>query len=61
MRPRAGDRRNTDADVRPSRWDDPRWRSFVRGVAIGAVIGAIVAGSSFWRRRSADPQAEEGG
>jgi hypothetical protein len=32
--------------------DDPKARvSFVRGLTIGAIIGAIVAGSSLWSRR----------
>ena len=32
--------------------DDPRARvSFLRGLTIGAIIGAIVAGSSLWSRR----------
>jgi len=30
--------------------DDDR-NSFVRGMTIGAIIGAIVAGSSLWSRR----------
>ncbi len=32
-------------------WDDPRWRLFVRGLVIGSVIGALIAGSSVWRRK----------
>ena len=30
---------------------DPRLVNFVRGVAVGALIGAAIAGSSLWRRR----------
>ena len=39
--------------------DDGR-NSFVRGMTIGAIIGAIVAGSSLWsrRRRGRRPEPE---
>ena len=30
---------------------DPRLLAFVRGVAIGALMGAAIAGSSLWNRR----------
>jgi hypothetical protein len=30
--------------------DDRDRASFVRGLTIGAIIGAIIAGSSFWTR-----------
>jgi hypothetical protein len=33
-------------------------RSFVRGMTIGAIIGAIVAGSSLWTRRQSRRRAE---
>ena len=39
------------ATTNRSIWDDPRWRLFVRGLVIGSVIGAIIAGSSIWRRK----------
>jgi len=39
--------------------DDER-NSFVRGMTIGAIIGAVVAGSSLWsRRRRRTPRALE--
>jgi LPXTG-motif cell wall-anchored protein len=31
--------------------DDRSSASFLRGLTIGAIIGAILAGSSFWSRR----------
>jgi hypothetical protein len=31
--------------------DDRSTASFLRGLTIGAIIGAIVAGSSLWSRR----------
>jgi LPXTG-motif cell wall-anchored protein len=31
--------------------DDRSTGTFVRGLTIGAIIGAILAGSSFWSRR----------
>jgi hypothetical protein len=33
------------------RGDDRSTASFLRGLTIGAIIGAIVAGSSLWSRR----------
>jgi hypothetical protein len=33
-----------------SRLADPRLLAFARGLAIGALIGAAIAGSSIWRR-----------
>jgi hypothetical protein len=33
--------------------------SFVRGMTIGAILGAIIAGSSLWTRRRRRRQAEE--
>ena len=43
--------------------DDGR-NSFVRGMTIGAIIGAIVAGSSLWSRRRrgrrTEPELETG-
>ena len=34
--------------------DDRSTASFLRGLTIGAIIGAILAGSSIWSRRRAD-------
>jgi hypothetical protein len=31
--------------------DDRTTATFLRGLTIGAIIGAILAGSSFWSRR----------
>jgi hypothetical protein len=30
---------------------DVRWIAFFRGVALGALVGAAIAGSSIWKRR----------
>lgn len=35
--------------------DDPRPATFVRGLAIGALVGAAIAGSTIWQRRHARP------
>jgi hypothetical protein len=32
---------------------DPRLLSFARGLAVGALVGAAIAGSTFWNRRRA--------
>jgi hypothetical protein len=31
--------------------DDPRAATFVRGLALGALVGAAIAGSTIWQRR----------
>jgi hypothetical protein len=42
--------------------DDGRASStFVRGLTLGALIGAAVAGSALWGRRARREQAREGG
>jgi len=33
---------------------DSRLMTFMRGLAIGALVGATIAGSSIWRRRNRD-------
>ena len=33
--------------------NDPRLLAFVRGLALGALVGAAIAGSSLWRGRRA--------
>ncbi|HET9521771.1 MAG TPA: hypothetical protein VFO73_12040 [Candidatus Limnocylindrales bacterium] len=33
--------------------DDPRPATFARGLAIGALVGAAIAGSTIWQRRHA--------
>jgi hypothetical protein len=35
----------------PAPGDDPRAAQFVRGLAIGALVGAAIAGSTLWQRR----------
>lgn len=36
----------------PARSADKRLVAFARGVAIGALVGAAIAGSTIWSRRS---------
>jgi hypothetical protein len=39
--------------------DDVRATTFVRGLALGALVGAAIAGSTIWqRRRRPSPDAE---
>ena len=39
--------------------DDVRATTFVRGLALGALVGAAIAGSTIWqRRRHTSPNAE---
>ena len=33
--------------------DDPRAGSFARGMVLGALVGAAIAGSTIWQRRQA--------
>jgi hypothetical protein len=33
--------------------EDPRAAQFVRGLAVGALVGAAIAGSTIWQRRRA--------
>ncbi len=43
---------------------DPRLASFLRGVTIGALVGAAIAGSALWeraQRRRTAAGADEGG
>jgi hypothetical protein len=43
---------------------DPRLASFLRGVTIGALVGAAIAGSALWeraQRRRMAAAADEGG
>lgn len=40
---------------------DPRLIGFARGLAVGALVGAAIAGSTIWKRRpSRSPLTEEG-
>ena len=34
--------------------DDERASTFARGLALGALVGAAIAGSTIWQRRHAD-------
>jgi hypothetical protein len=38
--------------------DDPRAATFVRGLVVGALVGAAIAGSTIWQRRHAQIQQE---
>ena len=33
--------------------DDPRAGTFARGLVVGALVGAAIAGSTIWQRRQA--------
>lgn len=38
--------------------DDPRAATFVRGLVVGALVGAAIAGSTIWQRRHAQNHPE---
>jgi hypothetical protein len=40
--------------------DDPRPATFVRGLALGALVGAAIAGSTIWQRRHGRPATDPG-
>ena len=40
--------------------DDRSAATFLRGLTIGAIVGAILAGSSFWQRRRRRRRSMEG-
>jgi hypothetical protein len=40
--------------------DDRSTASFLRGLTIGAIVGAILAGSSFWQRRRRRRRSAQG-
>jgi hypothetical protein len=40
--------------------DDPRPATFVRGLALGALVGAAIAGSTIWQRRHARSSVDAG-
>jgi len=40
--------------AKPSRSADPRLVAFARGLALGALAGAAIAGSTIWGRRRRD-------
>lgn len=39
----------------PPAIDDERASTFARGLALGALVGAAIAGSAIWQRRHAAP------
>ena len=39
--------------------DDPRAGSFARGMVLGALVGAAIAGSTIWQRRQARLAADD--
>ena len=39
--------------------EDPRAAQFVRGLALGALVGAAIAGSTIWQRRRASVRPNE--
>jgi hypothetical protein len=39
--------------------DDPRAGSFARGMVLGALVGAAIAGSTIWQRRHARLAADD--
>jgi hypothetical protein len=41
--------------------DDPRAATFVRGLALGALVGAAIAGSTIWQRRHGRPASADPG
>jgi hypothetical protein len=41
--------------------EDPRAATFVRGLALGALVGAAIAGSTIWQRRHGRPTSAEPG
>jgi hypothetical protein len=47
---RAGSGGSGRSLTRPRGGSDPRLSRFLRGLALGALVGAAVAGSAFWRR-----------
>lgn len=40
--------------------DDQRAATFARGLVLGALVGAAIAGSTIWQRRHARPKAPAG-
>jgi hypothetical protein len=40
--------------------DDERASTFARGLALGALVGAAIAGSAIWQRRHAAPRLTPG-
>jgi hypothetical protein len=42
-------------EQRPAGDDDVRASTFARGLALGALVGAAIAGSTIWQRRHTRP------
>ena len=42
-------------EQRPAGDDDVRASAFARGLALGALVGAAIAGSTIWQRRHMRP------
>ena len=42
----------------PPASEDPRAATFLRGVVVGALVGAAIAGSTIWQRRHAQGRPE---
>jgi hypothetical protein len=42
-------------EQRPAGDDDVRASTFARGLALGALVGAAIAGSTIWQRRHGRP------
>jgi hypothetical protein len=42
-------------EQRPTGDDDVRASTFARGLALGALVGAAIAGSTIWQRRHTRP------
>ena len=40
--------------------EDPRAAQFIRGLALGALVGAAIAGSTIWQRRVAKGRDADG-
>jgi len=40
--------------------EDPRAAQFVRGLALGALVGAAIAGSTIWQRRRTSGRSSGG-
>lgn len=40
--------------------DDPKAITFVQGLALGALVGAAIAGSTIWQRRRDERLASKG-
>jgi len=53
------DRVRPRSEPDPSGGESPRLTIFMRGVTIGALVGAAIAGSAIWERVRRDRNAQE--